>query len=278
MESYITRTSFTHALLGAILLMLLIMPNMVGQSDTNGTVQQPFAPVPIDPNAHPAFEVATIKPSTSNEPNGNFRIGDHRIYIENQTVNRLITFAYSIHEQQLIDGPAWFSTLRYDIVGQADIDGSPNLQQIQEMLRKLLAERFQLKCHREKRELSIYAITLSKNGPKFLKNEENPNALPGQTGSRNDGRQLRRFTNNTMSDFALGMQDFLDRPAVDRTGLTGRYDFALEWTPEDLAANGANPGPSLFTAIQEQLGLKLERVKGPADVLVVDSVAKPSEN
>ena len=229
-------------------------------------------------DAHPSFEVATIKPADPNAVNGNFRIGGHRIFIENQTVNSLVSVAFALHQKQIVDAPAWFETERFDINGQADIDGVPNLQQIQEMLQKLLESRFALKFHREKRELSIYAIRIAKGGPKLTKSVESPTALPTQSGVRNSSEQGRKFTNNTMSDFALGMQNFLDRPAVDETGLTGRYDFILRWTPDGVPAADLNPAPGKFTAVQEQLGLKLEPVKGPADVLVVDHCEKPSEN
>jgi uncharacterized protein (TIGR03435 family) len=113
-------------------------------------------------DAHPSFEVATIKPADPNELKGNFFIGGHRIVIENQSVNSLMVFAYAIHQQQIVDGPAWLDTRKYDIVGQADVEGVANLQQIQEMLQKLLETRFNLKFHREKRDLAIYAITVGK--------------------------------------------------------------------------------------------------------------------
>jgi uncharacterized protein (TIGR03435 family) len=187
-----------------------------------------------------------------------------------------MSFAYAIHPKQIVDGPVWLETQRYDIVGQADVEGYANLRQIQEMLQKLLASRFNLKFHREKRELSIYAITLAKGGPKLTKHLEASNGLPTQSGSPSSGG--RRFTNNSMSDFALGMQSFLDRPVVDQTGLVGRFDFVLSWTPDDSNTDPENPAPGLFTAVQEQLGLKLEPVKGPADVYVIDHVEKPSEN
>jgi len=234
----------------------------------------PEAPMPAD--AHPSFEIATIKPSHPDDTKGGFQVGGHRLLIQNQSVNDLLSFAYAIHQKQIVDGPAWLDTQKYDIVGQADLDGYANLRQIQEMLQKLLQSRFNLKFHREKRELPIYAITVAKGGPKLTKHTEASNGLPTQSGSPSSGG--RRFTNNSMSDFALGMQSFLDRPVVDQTGLAGRYDFVLTWNPDDSSTDSPNPLPGLFTAIQEQLGLKLDPVKGPADVYVIDHVEKPSEN
>ena len=229
-------------------------------------------------DAHPSFEVATIKPADPNQSNGNFIIGSHRIYIENQNVESLLAFAYAMHQKQIVDGPAWLDTQKYNIFGQADGEGVPNLHQIQEMLQSLLASRFGLTVHREKRELAIYAITVAKGGPRLTKSPSGSNGLPTQSGHGTGGEDIRRFTNNSMSDFALGMQAFLDKPVVDETGLTGRYDFVLKWTPDESNTNDPNAPPGMFTAVQEELGLKLEPTKGPTDVLVIDHIERPSEN
>jgi uncharacterized protein (TIGR03435 family) len=247
------------------------------QQSPGGTAQHPVAPeAPMPADAHPSFEVATIKPSRPDDTKGGFQVGGHRLLIQNQSVNDLLSFAYAIHQKQIVDGPSWLETQKFDIVGQADVEGYANLRQIQEMLQKLLQSRFNLKFHREKRELLIYAITVAKGGPKLIKHTETSNGLPTQSGSPSSGG--RRFTNNSMSDFALGMQSFLDRPVVDQTALLGRYDFVLSWTPDDSSTDSSNSAPALFTAIQEQLGLKLEPVKGPVDVYVIDRVGKPTEN
>jgi uncharacterized protein (TIGR03435 family) len=230
------------------------------------------------PDAHPAFEVATIKLSDPNDGSDGFHTDGHRIYIENQTMNKLILYAYGVHEKQIVDGPEWFSKERYDIRGVPDIEGVPDWKQQQEMLRKLLAERFGLVFHREKRELAVYAITVAKGGAKLTKSKSDPNGLPDSTGDWQNGQQVMRFTNNGMADFALCMQFFLDRPAVDQTGLPGKYDFVLKWTPDVAKVGDASAAPGIFTAVQEQLGLKLEPVKASADVLVVDKVERPSAN
>jgi uncharacterized protein (TIGR03435 family) len=155
------------------------------------------------------------------------------------------------------------------------------------MVQKLLTDRFKLTFHREKKELAVYAITVAKGGPKLTKSEGDPNGLPGLFFR---GLGNLPAINATMTDFAGVMQGaVLDRPVVDQSGLTGRWDFTLTWTPDEFqfggaaarmpppANNGAAP-PDLFTAFQEQLGLKLESTKAPAEVLVIDSVSKPSEN
>ncbi len=233
---------------------------------------------PMAKDAHPSYEVATIKPSDPDDGKSGFHTMGHRLFLENEPMDRLIAFAYAIHPKQIVDGPEWFSKDRYDINGVPDIDGQPSVQQQREMLQKLLAERFGLKFQRAKRDLSIFAITVAKGGPKLAASKSDPNSLLDQTGSGNGVEQMWKFTNNSMADFAQGMQYFLDRPVVDETGLKGRFDFKLEWTMDGSLNNDPKAPPGLFTAVQEQLGLKIEGTKGPADVLVIDHVERPSAN
>ncbi|MDW5266342.1 MULTISPECIES: TIGR03435 family protein [Acidobacteriaceae] len=251
-------------------------PNIIAQQNSAGQqLASPMSPMAAD--AHPSLEVATVKPADPNET-GNFIVGGHRLVIEAQTVNDLISFAYAVHRKQIVDGPAWLGTESFDIDGQADLPGVANLHQVQEMLQKLLQDRFGLKLHRDKRDLSIYAIKVAKGGPKLAQSTENAYGLPTQSGHGQGGQQQRKFTNNSMSDFALGMQAYMDRPVIDETNLPGRYDFTLKWTPDNVPTNEPGAAPGIFTAIQEQLGLKLEATKGPADVLVIDHIERPSAN
>ena len=229
-------------------------------------------------DANPSFEVATIKPSDPNDHNYGFHLSGHSIFIENQTVNSLISFAYSVQQKQIAGGPAWFGTDRFDIKGVPDAEGEPSWQQQKVMLQKLLADRFKITFHREKRELSIYAITVLKSGPKLATSKSDPNALADQTGNGNGSQQMVKYTNNSMAEFALALQSNLDRPVVDQTGLNGKFDFSLEWTSDQSQAADSNAAPVFFTAIQEQLGLKIEATKGLADVLVIDHVERPSDN
>jgi uncharacterized protein (TIGR03435 family) len=260
----------------ALVLPVFIAPNTLAQQ--NGT--SPASPMsPMAADAHPSFEVATINPADPNRTNGGgFIVGGHRLVIEGQTVNDLISLAYALHPKQIADGPAWLATEKFDIEGQADQPGVANLHQIQEMLQKLLAARFDLKLHREKRDLPIYAIEVAKGGPKMTRSAETGYGLPSQSGHGHGSQQQRKFANNSMSDFALGMQAYMDRPVVDETGLPGRYDFTLKWTPYNSQINEPNAAPDIFTAVQEELGLKLEATKGPADVLVIDHIERPSAN
>ncbi len=260
----------------AAVLVAFAAPNIIAQQ--RGTASaSPMAPMAAD--AHPSFEVATINPANPNRTNGGgFIVGGHRLVIESQTVNDLISLAYAVHPKQIADGPAWLGTEKFDIEGQAEQPGVANLHQIQEMLQKLLAARFDLKLHRDKRELPIYAIKLAKGGPKITRSAENAYGLPSQSGHGQGSQQQRKFANNSMSDFALGMQAYMDRPVVDETGLPGRYDFTLKWTPYNSQTNEPNAAPDIFTAVQEELGLKLEATKGPADVLIIEHVERPSAN
>lgn len=229
-------------------------------------------------DASPQFEVATIKPSDPADQNYGFHTSGHRIFVENQTVSSILSVAYAIHRSQIVDAPAWFDHDRFDVHGVPDQPGVPNLKQLQEMLQKLLADRFQLKFHRDRRELSVYAITVGKSGPRLAKSAGDPNGLPDEIGFGRGSQRILKFTNSSISDLALNLQDTLEKPVIDTTSLPGRFDFTLTWTPDTVVPSEPNPAPGLFTAFQEQLGLKLQPTRLPTDVLVIDHAEKPSEN
>lgn len=228
-------------------------------------------------DAHPSFAVATIKLHDPNVGIQQFNTSGDRVNIRNQTVASMLSFAYAIHSHQIVDAPDWIFHERYDVEGKTDTEGEPSLHQFQEMVQKLLGDRFQIKFHHDKRELSVYAIQLAKSGAK-LKLTADRKADPDWKADGRGTEMTQTYRNASMSDFVLGMQSFLDRPLVDQTGLTSRYDFTLRYTYDEARATDPNAPPGLFTAIQEQLGLKLQPAKAPADVLVIDAVQKPSEN
>ncbi len=233
---------------------------------------------PMAPDAHPSFAVAAIKPHDPNSRRQGFDAQGDRFTIRDQTVGSLMQFAYAIHPHQIVGAPSWVFASRYDIEGTTDTPGEPDLHQQQEMLQKLLADRFDLHFAREKRDLSVYAIRIAKGGAK-LTPAANPAAEPGQNANGHGSELTQIYTSVAMSDFAMGMQFFVpDRPIVDQTGLTGRYDIRLRYTKDDSTSTDPNAPPGLFTAIQEQLGLKLEPVKAPVDVFVIDRVEQPSAN
>jgi uncharacterized protein (TIGR03435 family) len=229
-----------------------------------------------------SFEVATIKPSSQEQRS--LVIRGRRFTTTATSVTDLIMFAYGIHAQQIMKTPGWTDTEKYDVTGLPSGDGQPTRQQFRAMVQTLLAERFSLQFHRERKELSVFRIAVVKNGPK-LKNSVDPNGSP-RVGF---GGGAMTVMSATISDFGEFLQRYgvLDRPVVDRTGLSGVYDFKLNWTPDSLQTAGQGSDsqqtdrpdlPDLFTAIQQQLGLKLESVKEAVEVLVIDSVQKPSEN
>ena len=146
------------------------------------------------------------------------------------------------------------------------------------MVQRLLTDRFHLQFRRDQRELAVYAITVAKSGVKMARSAGDPNGIPDQTGYGKGNAQVMKFTNNSMSDLALGMQGYMDKPVLDNTGLKGRYDFTLTWTPEMTAVSDPSAAPGVFTAFQEQLGLKLQLTKEPTGVLVVERLERPSEN
>ena len=195
--------------------------------------------------------------------------------------------AYNVRDYQMSpEGPGWIRSDRYDIVAKVDGEGRPTMDQVRQMLQKLLADRFQLKLHRETKELPVYALVIGKKGPTLMES-----AADAKSSMRFGAGQ---FTGSkvSMTQLALFLSNALARPVLDGTGLMGTYDFKLQWTPDagqlpGLGGFGPGPdapppsdpnGPSIFTAVQEQLGLKLESQKGPIEILVLDHAAKPSEN
>lgn len=229
-------------------------------------------------DAHPSFAVAAITPHDPSVPGSYFDTKGQRFTIRNKSVADMMRFAYAVHPRQ-IEGPLDLAFHdRYDVIGIADAEGEPNLSQQQEMIQELLTDRFKLKFHREKREMPVYAIEVAKGGSKLR-----PTADPV---GRADWRTIRNaatdrtdaFTNASIGVFILASQFSFDRPLVDHTGLTGRYDFYLRFNPDETNTFDPNAPPGIFTAAQEQLGLRFQPTKAPVDVLIIDHVEKPTEN
>jgi uncharacterized protein (TIGR03435 family) len=208
--------------------------------------------------------------------------------MSNVTLKRCIQLAYRIQEYQVSGGPNWLDTARFNITAKAaDSDEKlPNdvhQKRMEAMLRTLLADRFQLEIHRETKVLPAYTLTVGKNGPKLKEAE------PGEGSSTSTGRGRLTAKRVSMADLAIRLSSLMDRPVVDMTGIQGTFDLALEWTPDDTqpaAKPGGNEevwiekssGPSIFTAIQEQLGMRLEAQKAPVKKIVIDRAERPSEN
>ena len=228
--------------------------------------------------AAPSFEVATIKPAApSNDGHTHINYpSDDRFSAQNITLSALMQWAYGMPENQILDGPSWLSSTRFDIQAKADPDqikplsGEQARDLKQHMLQTLFAERFHLKVHQETRVLPAYDLVVAKSGVKLQ---------PSKSSGRSIGTGRTHFNGEglTMDLIAEELSKITGRVVVDKTNLTGRYDLRLQWASDDVAATD-DSAPSLFTAIQEQLGLKLEPAKEPVPVLVIDHLEAPTPN
>jgi uncharacterized protein (TIGR03435 family) len=250
---------------------------------------RPSPPKLMAADANPSFDVATIKPNDSGATNMqglNFR--GRNFTTRASSVGDLIAFAYDVQIKQIVNAPDWLDKDRYDISAVPDQEGMPNPKQLKIMIQKLLADRFQLKFHHDKKEMSAFALTVSKEGQK-LKPTQLPGPAPGFGLRPAPGGLTIPVINTTMSEFANFLQMLvLDRPVVDQTGIAGNFDFALTFAPDDSVFNGHPPipkspddtttQPPFFEAIQEQAGLKLEAKKTLVDVIAIDHIEKPSAN
>jgi uncharacterized protein (TIGR03435 family) len=178
---------------------------------------------------------------------------------------------------ELLDAAFWAD---HEWLGERvpDVEGQPSWRQLQGMVQKILMERFGVQLHHEQREMAVFALTVAKGGPKMITNTSDPNGWMSQQNSEANGRHVEALKNASMADLAMILQFHVDRPVVDQTGLKGHYDFKLQWTVDDAQMAAPDAPPGLFTAIQDQIGLKLERVRSPADVLVIDKVERPGAN
>jgi uncharacterized protein (TIGR03435 family) len=230
-------------------------------------------------DADPDWDAVSVKLSDPIKSKTTFDIRGRHIIVGNQTVETMLLMSHGLQKDQIIGGPDWVRTEHFDADGVSTVEGQPNLKQFQTMVGKLLLERFGLVTHTEQRELSVYALTVAKGGPKMTLNTSNPNGLQHATNSQNGGQKSIEEENITMDGFAVGLLFNVDRPVLNETGLTGRYDLKLKWTfDEQKAPTDGSAAPSLFTAIQEQMGLRLEQVKRMTDVMVIDKVERPGAN
>ena len=249
-------------------------------------------PAPPEPMTatDPSFDVATIKLTDPNDRSKLFTVsgGGRQVITKGTTMDDLISFAYGMHPKEVINAPDWFDKDRFDITGQPDAEGVPNQNQMRIMLQKLLVSRFGLTFHKDTRDLSVYEIVAGKDGPKLTPTAIQNN-LPGLFFRSINPADLM-VRNATMADFAGLMQSaVLDKPVVDHTGISGRYDFELKWTPDQgqfetfggiksAPSDAPDAPPDLFTAIQQQTGLKINSTKAPVEVMVIDKVSQPSPN
>jgi uncharacterized protein (TIGR03435 family) len=277
------------------------------------------APPAADSAAKPlVFDAVSIKPNSGGTSVNNQGMVRSMVMMRNQpdgfnaanvTARYLIANAYDVKDDQVSGGPDWVGSKGYDI--QAKVTGTDpsdphqlTKDQRTQALQALLADRFKLVVHAETKEASIYALTVAKGGPKLTASQ--PSAAPAPPPNLPPGAVVRNYptdgpprggmmrmsgpgnltvTAMTMTQLANMLSQQLHKTVVDQTGLTGTYDFTLQWTPDNLPASPTGDaqapepsGPTIFTAVQEQLGLKLESTKGPVKTLVIDHIEPPSEN
>lgn len=250
----------------------------------------------------PAFEVASIKPDKQSGRNHNTRIRHEpggRFEALGVPLQLLLEESYDVKDTQVIGAPAWFASERFDIQAKPDEETAAKIRQLGReqakeqmklMLRELLKDRCKLKLEEGTRELPVYAMVVAKGGPKFHESASSGDSDPAKTGVFMNGRGEVSLISAPLAVFADVLSRQLQRPVLDNTGLKGNYDFSLKWTPDqsemqmgpkapgDAAPPPEGTGPSIFTAMQEQLGLKLEGEKAPMKVLVIEHIEKPSEN
>ena len=240
-------------------------------------------------DADPSFEVATIKPNDTGATSmQQLTLNGRNFQTRASSLEDLIAFSYEVQAKQIVGGPDWMSKDRYDVAAVPDVEGAPNPAQVRTMIRKLLADRFKLQFHKDKRDLSAFVLTVAKGGQKLTPTQLT-GPLPGIGMRPATGGLTLSVANGTVGDFTGFLQSIvLDRPVVDRTDLKGKFDFSVTFLPDETQfnghspvgklADGVEPAPSLFEALQQQLGLKVTAEKTAVDVIAIDRVEKASAN
>jgi uncharacterized protein (TIGR03435 family) len=222
------------------------------------------------------LEVASVRPSRNAMTDSNLNSVRGRLTATNVTVKELIRLAYSVKDYQLERAPAWLGSERFDIAAKSVSGSASRIEEEKLLVRELLADRFQLKTHQESKQMPVYLLVVAKGGPKLTPHNDAGTRTRGGCG-RLVGRRMTPDGLATMLSRPLG------REVLNRTGLSGEYDIQLDFTPDSGPCRGtaeSDPSglPSIYTALQQQLGLKLESTKGFVEILVVDHVERPSEN
>lgn len=241
----------------------------------------------LDSSAAPGFDVAAIHPHTP-APHERSHIIDSngRFATINVDLKTIIQWAYDLPQSRIVGGPSWLGSARWDIEAKADnaldmqkdYDHTAAWEQKREMVQALLADRFHLAVHKETREMPIYDLVIAKGGPRFTASKAD-----GSRFDRSNGRIAVEGGDNTVDVLAEQLAEVLGRIVMNKTGIAGRYKIALVWTPDDRVAppssgSADDAGPSIFTALQEQAGLKLTPNKEPVPVLVIDDAKMASDN
>jgi uncharacterized protein (TIGR03435 family) len=231
-----------------------------------------------------SYDVIVIKQSHADSFSARMSMRDTTLKTANMGLKSIMTAAYGVREGLISGLPAWAEQARYDIDAKV-VDPDPKVfnnmtrEQRQTLVRSLLTERFHLQCHIEMKTLPVYDLVIAKDGPKFKENPPPGVAAAAGMGNVNTTRMSFDANSATLLNLTSQLSEVLDRSIVDKTGLTGRYDLHLKYTPNDApVSDAADAPPNLFTALEEQLGLKLVAAKGPVQTLVVDHIEQPTEN
>ena len=260
-----------------------------------GAFAQTSAPAATPPVVKvPEFEVISVKQNKTADNSFMSRYSPSGVSMTNAPLIMLIRQAFQLYhstDDQITGLPAWAKSERFDIQGKvsdADIPILPKLtrEQRAQMLESLLADRFKMVAHRETREMPVYALVLGKHGPKLTEAKPDPPPTDGPKENGCHANGCMTFSNGHMEGKGVPVDTITDmltqlteRTVIDKTSLTGKYDFTLDWTPADQSATAtATSAPELFTAVQEQLGLRLESQRGPVDGVVIDHIEEPSAN
>jgi uncharacterized protein (TIGR03435 family) len=257
-------------------------------TETAWAIPEPPKPVPpMAADGDPNWDVATVKPAPPDERGKGFGGQPRHFGTRNTTLNDLVMFAYQVNTKQIINGPAWMESDKFDITtGEPDLPGAPSDDQVRSMMRKLLADRFGLKFHKGSQQMSAYVISVAKGGPKLTASKSDPHD-PTAFFFPKLGSLV--FRNISMDGFASWMQNgVFDRPVVNRTEIPGRFDGTLKWTPDEtqfqifgvkiVPDESADAPPPITPAMDQQLGLKLSAEKTAVDVMILDHVEKPGDN
>ena len=279
------RERMTFQLRGGKRLLLLavaiafLIPNAVGQVNVP---QSGSASLAESTSAKlPAYDVVSIKLNKSGSGSTDIDTNDNRYSAKNLSLKDLLENAYGIKKDLIsgVTGPV--ASAPFDVEAKI-VDRDPDAlkkltgKQYGQMLLPFLVERFQLKAHTETRILPVLELVVIKDGPKFKQSADDTHGSGTSTHGDHNGRELTAH-NISMTSLAYSLTNEVHRTVIDKTGLAGKYDLSAKWSADDGTA-AADAAPAIFTALQEQLGLKLQSAKGPVETLVVDSVEMPSEN
>lgn len=253
------------------------IPSAVGQAPQSGSA----SPAESASAKLPTYDVVSIKLNKSGSGSTDIDTDDNRYLAKNVSLKDLLENAYGIKKHLISGVTGSIESARFDIEAKI-VDRDPDAlkkltgKQYGQMLLPFLVERFQLKAHIETKILPVFELVVAKDGPKFKPAKDDTGGSGTSIHGDHNGSELSAH-DISMTDLASSLTNQVHRTVIDKTGLAGKYDLGMKWTGDDSATQ-SDVGPSIFTALQEQLGLKLQSAKGPVETLVVDSVEMPSEN